>query len=394
MTAVAEVAEVAPAHVTDEETGQRFYPIDGENFWSCSTVVGVIDKSGLTYWAGGLAAAFAFDELPTILTASRIKACERSYRKCKHEWRMPCIPGECRCHVCEGCIRQKMSNLHDVVKRSRAKEGRETHDVVEWWALHDGEWIGYRPEVAPYVEAFKAFVAEYGVRPDDFLWSEAIVVNREHKYAGTTDGILRIHADRTPAAAELVARVMTAEGTPITADEAAAHGYFVTLVIDFKTQDKVREDEKFYADQALQCVGYRRAQTIRIKNTQVEQPMPETDGALLIHLRPDGCTARLVVADDRTFGAFLAALALFTWIDEYGTASVSSRSFPLPKPVKAARPRTKATTAARPTNKATPAKRAAAPAGPARTAAMSLGVFPNSTARPAGAQLTDESIPF
>jgi hypothetical protein len=40
-----------------------------------------------------------------------------------------------------------------------------------------------------------------------------------------------------------------------------------------------------------------------------------------------------VVADDRTFGAFLSVLAFAKWQWEYATASVSTRSFPKPKGV-------------------------------------------------------------
>ena len=32
---------------TDDETGQRFYEIDGENFWSVTTALSIIDKAGL-----------------------------------------------------------------------------------------------------------------------------------------------------------------------------------------------------------------------------------------------------------------------------------------------------------------------------------------------------------
>lgn len=387
-------------HVTDNETGKRFYPIDGENFWSCSTVTGILDKSGLTYWAGGLAAAFAFDELPTILSASMIAPCGRSYAKCKHESYMPHIAGECPCRVCEGCIRKKMANLHDMVKRRRADEGKQTHKVIDWWVKSGGQWIAFDPEVAPYVGAFKVFVAEYGIQPSDFLWTEAIVVNRTHKYAGTTDGILQIHADRTPAAAELVAKLLSkTTGTPITAEQAADQHLIVLVVIDFKTQDKAKEDEAFYPDQALQLVGYRKAETIRLSHTDEESPMPHTDGALLIHLRPDGCTPRLTVSDETTFEAFILALRLFEWVTTCGTASISTRSFPLPKPAKAtkATPRKTAASAADkpPAKRAAPVKRAAAPAArPSSTLRSMAPLATVGSGHPRGAQLTDDDIPF
>lgn len=380
-----------PPHVTDADTGQRYYIVDGEKFWSVSTATDIVNKQGLPRWAAGLAAAFAFDELPTIVTASRRKPCGRTYYKCKHEYRLPHIPGECPCRVCKDCVKKAMVERHNAEKSRRASEGTRTHDVIEWWALNDGQWRDYDDDIAAYVEAFRGFVDEYGLTPDSWEATEAIVINRAEKYAGTTDGLLRIDAGRTKAAAELVARCLTkSTGNAITADQAAEQHLSVLLVIDFKTQDKPAEKEKFYPDQALQLAGYRWAPVIRIKNTTVEEPLPDTDGALLVHLRPDGCTPRLTVADETTYAAFLCALNLFRWVNEFGTASISTRSFPLPKPPAKSGARTKnpaATTT--PGRKRTTTPPAAAPAA-ATADAMRL----TNNGRSLGNQLTDDDIPF
>jgi hypothetical protein len=373
-----------PGSVTDDKTGQRYYPIDGENFWSVSTATGVIDKEGLPRWAASLAAKLAFDELPTILTASRIKPCGRTYYKCKHDWRDG-HTGDCPCRACQVCVTKWLTERHIAESSRRADEGKRTHDVVNWWALH-GEWIGFGDDIAPYVAAFRALIDEYGLTPDSFLLTECIVINRAYKYAGTTDGVIRFHARRTRAAAELVARMLTrATGQQVTAEQAIEQDLYVDLVVDFKTQDKPVEKEKFYPDHALQLVGYRFAPVMRIKNTEVEADFPDTHGAALIHLRPDGCTVRLTVADESTFKAFLLALNLFRWLVESGTASVSVRSFPLPKPAKKAAPRKTAPAGA------TPVK-AARSSAPRRTVAERVGATPYPGR--AGATLTDSDIPF
>ena len=355
----------AAFHVTDEDTGQRFYPIDGENYWSVSTAVGVIDKDALRSWAASLAAKFAFDELPTLLSAAMAKPCGRTWYKCKHDWRDP-HTDLCACRVCENCVRKWLTERHFEHTARRADEGRRTHAVIEWWALH-GEWIGHDDDIAPYVAAAKTLVEEYGLQSADFLLTEAVVINRAHKYAGTTDGVIRFYARRSRAAAELVARALG-----VTVQEAIDRDLHVDLVIDFKTQDKPVEKEKFYPPQALQLAGYRWAPVVRIKNTEIEAPMPDTHGAALIHLRPDGCTVRLTVADETTFEAFLLALKLFQWLVEHGTASVSTRSFPLPKAQPTKSPRR------------TPARKAAS---------QPLGVTADHPL-PVGARLTDQDLPF
>lgn len=396
----ATIAETSP-HVTDEETGQRFYEIDGEKFWSVTTAIGVIGKDRLTFWSAGLAAGFAFDELPTILTSSRIRPCGRTYHRCQHDWRMPHIPGECACRTCEACVRRQMTELHDVTKKRRADEGRRTHAVIEWWAEHDGEWIGFDADIAVYVAAFQAFCAEYGITPDDFLLTERVVINREHKYAGMTDGVLAIYADRTTAAAEVVARLLSKTiGEKIAATEAAEQHLSITVVIDFKTKDKATEDVKFYPEGALQLSGYRFGQVCRLKNLDSEEPMPHTDGAMLIFLCLNGAVPRLTVADESTFEGFLMALGLFRWLHEYGTASVSTRSFPLPKPAgpaKAVKPRAvRKTAAVKPPARAAVAKQlpsVARPVASTRTLPERLGIDGAYSAARSGL-IPEDELPF
>lgn len=64
--------------------------------------------------------------------------------------------------------------------------------------------------------------------------------------------------------------------------------------------------------------------------------MPATDGGMLVQLRPDGFTVRLVVTTEETYrDGFLPALALSNWLIEFGPAAVSSHSFVLPETIAA-----------------------------------------------------------
>jgi len=396
---LAPVQQQPPNSVTDQD-GSRYYLIDGVRLWSVSTATGVIASEGLPPWAAGLAAKTAFAELPMVVTASRIRDCGRTYARCGHDWREP-HTAECRCFECKACVTRWLTDRHRAESGRRADEGRRTHDVIEWWALHDGQWIPFADDIAPYVAAFRAFVQEYGLTPDSFLLTECTVIDRANEYAGTTDGVIRFEGRATPAAAELVARCLTAErgeqGPPVPAAEAAELELAVDLVVDFKTQEKPREKEKFYPDQALQLAGYRWASVLRVRGTEIEQPMLDTHGAALIHLRPDGATVRLTRAGEDTHAAFLLALGLWRWLVEHGTASVSSRSFPLPKPAKAApKPRKaavkKAAPAAPPAATPAPGTRPAATAPFARPAARPLAE--RFSGRSQGALLTDDDIPF
>lgn len=374
-----------PAGSVTGADGRRYYLIGEERFWSVTTALDVAAKAGLLPWAADLAAQHAFLELPTLITASRIKPCGRTWVRCKHEWRERC--DACPCARCRACVTKWLGDRHIAESSRRADEGNAVHKVVGWWALHDGQWTSYDPTIEPYLASFRRFVEAYGLTPDSWLMTEGTVIHRAHQWAGTADGIVRFDATRTDAAADLVARVLYAAGEYRDARYAEdvvravqTDGRTVDLLDDVKTREK--PEPKFYPDQALQTTAYRNAAVVRIKNTDLEQPMPDTHGAVLIQLRPDGCTPRLVVADDEAYEAFLHALGLFRWLTDHGTASVSSRSFPLPKAAPKVRAR-KATASPAGTRPAA-VKKTAAAARPARSLPQ----------RVLGAQLTDDDIPF
>ncbi|MEU8334859.1 hypothetical protein [Micromonospora tulbaghiae] len=333
MTVTAEPGTASVFHgVIEDESDNRWYLIDDLRLISSSTVASVISKEALVRWAANLAAKAAFDELPTVVVSSRVKPCGNTGSRCTgeggHEPTTRC--DRCPCRVCRACVTAWLARRHAEHSARRADEGTRIHDVAEWWALH-GEIKPYDDDIAPYIASFEAWVAEYGLTPDDFLVSEVIVVNRTAGYAGTCDGIVIFHADRSDAAAKLVARV-----TGIPWKQCKKRGLTVTLVIDFKTREG--DEPKFYAPQALQVTGYRHAETLRIKGTDVEVPMIPTDGGLLVQIRPDGVTPRLVMTDDDTFQrGFLPALATAKWVIEDGPRAVSSRTFVMPETIAARR---------------------------------------------------------
>jgi hypothetical protein len=323
----------------DETTGDRWYHFEQYGrLLSVTTAFRSIAKSGLVIWSAQLAAAAAFTELPTVISASRTKPCDKTTSQCRktHDWNTTCE--RCPCGTCRLCVQKWLADRHMAESSRRADEGTRVHDVIEWWSFH-GEYRGYDPDIAPYVEAFKAFVAEYGLAPDSFLMAEATVVNPADRYAGTTDGMLRFHAERTEAAAKLVARVLRARGDygHLKTGKALVRAVirdkrFVDLLVDWKTRERPLKDgesPKFYPENAMQLAGYRMAPIVRIKNTDRFVNMPDTDGALVVQLRPDGATPRLVVADDTTYGAFLAALKLYLWLSEAGSKAIGAYTFPL-----------------------------------------------------------------
>lgn len=368
--------------VTDNETGQRFYPVDGKDFWSVTTALKVISKDGLPPWAAGLAANAAFDELPRIVVASRKKPCGNTWSQCRsgrganaHDWRINC--STCPCRLCQPCVTRWLTERHIATRDRRADEGRRTHDFIESWVVNDGAIAPHKDDIAPFVRAFLAFTNAYGLTPDSWLLAEATVISRAEEYAGTTDGVIRFQARATDDAAKVVAMALQ---KPVSV--CVAEDLFVDLVVDFKTKDDPPEKAvKFYDEVALQLTAYRFAPVVRIKRLDIEEPMPDTHGGMAVQLRPDMAVPRLCVVDEVTHAAFLHALALYRWRVELGTASVSVRSFkvpPEPKPAKATK------------TAAAPVKRAPRKAAPRKQLTVALEDVPEPPDPPGSfAQLSD-----
>jgi hypothetical protein len=315
-----------PFHAVEESDDGRWYIIDGQRLMSVTTAFNAIAKRGLVPWAGKLAAEQAFLDLPTLVMASRRRPCERTRNRCQHD------PGQvcewCPCRECKACVVKWVGDRHLRETARRADEGVRVHDVAEWWAYH-GEIKDHDGDIAGYVKSFGLFVEEYGIEPDDVLLAEALLVNREIGAAGQTDGIIRIHAERTEKAAKTISRLTQvpwkrAQKLKLTAD----------LIIDYKSREN--DDPQFYPENALQLTGYRHFPVVRVKNTDHEEPLQKVDGGMVIQLRPEGYAARLVVCDRFTYeNGFLPALRTYQWLTEYGSASISSHTFVLPETVAA-----------------------------------------------------------
>ncbi|MGX6605600.1 hypothetical protein ACWKSP_26230 [Micromonosporaceae bacterium Da 78-11] len=315
-----------PFHSVEESDDGRWYIIDGQRLMSVTTAFNAIAKRGLVPWSAKLAAELAFLDLPTLVAASRRKPCERTRNRCGHDFEQTCE--RCPCRTCRACVQKWVADRHLRETSRRADEGTRVHDVAEWWSFHS-EIKDHEADVAPYVKSFLSFVEEYGITPDDVLLAEALLVHREIGAAGTTDGIIRFHAERSEAAAKLISRL-----TETPWRKAQKLKMTVDLLIDYKTREG--EGPQLYPEYALQLAGYRHFPVVRIKNSDQEEPLQQVDGGLIVQLRPDGYTARLVVCDEATYRyGFLPALNLYTWLTESGPASISSHTFVLPETVAA-----------------------------------------------------------
>lgn len=172
----------------------------------------------------------------------------------------------------------------------KADIGTAVHQAAEAHVLGK-PWPKPAEDVAPYVEQFHRFIAEF---EPTFELTEASVYNRKEAYAGTLDAIVSI-PNRGRA------------------------------LIDYKTTGK-----GVYPEHALQLAMYRFAEFIGLPDG-TEAPMPEVDGCAVLWLAPDTYELVPVTADETVFTFAKYIREGFRWMEEFSKSVVGQ---PLPVPTK------------------------------------------------------------
>lgn len=179
-------------------------------------------------------------------------------------------------------IRDDRDGAYDFLKRTpwRKKEkaadlGTSIHEATEAYVLGK-PMPPWGPPVKPRMVQFERFLAAYNPSYEEGM-VEATVFNRPEKYAGRLDAIVTIGGRR--------------------------------LVMDTKSGKGI------YPEVGLQLAAYRHAEFIGAPDGS-EAPMPETDGAVALHIRDDGYDLIEVLSDDSIYRAFLYVRECYRFMNE------------------------------------------------------------------------------
>ncbi|MEV7844097.1 hypothetical protein AB0O50_08930 [Streptomyces cyaneofuscatus] len=221
-----------------------------------TSIVAMLPKPFLVWWAARMTAETAVANLPAVTAiAERDEVGAVDY----------------------------LRNAHSRYTKLRARIGSEAHDLFERMAR--GEFVGrVHPDLEPYRDGFAEFldvVRPELVRAEDIAWSDS------HEYAGSFDAILRVRLGE--------------DGKP---DH--ENGTWHLLIVDWKTSKST------YPDVALQMSAYAHADKI-VSPDGTSEPMPEFDGAAVLHITPDGWAFKPVRIDREVFDVFLTLRRVFTW---------------------------------------------------------------------------------
>ena len=158
-----------------------------------------------------------------------------------------------------------MKNAQYRTKRDAGARGSSIHDLAERVAAGEKVEIPKGDPMHYLASGLQEYVRDYAVKPK---LSEVTVYSLKHGYAGTLDAIEEWGDGRT-------------------------------MLIDYKT------GKRPYPEVALQLCAYARADFY--DDGGIEHPLPQIDGAAVIHLSDAGYLVREVDIGDETFKAFRAA---------------------------------------------------------------------------------------
>lgn len=282
--------ETGPANsVTDQESGSRVYihPITQERFTSVTTVLHVVGKDGLPYWAAKTVQEYAQDILPLMVKAARRKLCDTK--------------GDDRCGICRDCVGLELRRAPERLRDEAADRGSRLHEVAEHYVLSGGEILPHGEDVAPLVAQWLAFYAQF--KPE-FDAAEMTVINRTHMVAGTLDSVVRL-GWCPPKYRHLL-------GVPMVGDNKTGKGV--------------------YPEFALQLAAYRHADAVLLPDGR-EIPLPEmADTGVLLHFRPDNYWVRPVDVSRKTFDVFLRVLDFYRWLHDSEESLISRAMYKPPTP--------------------------------------------------------------
>lgn len=266
--------------VTTKTSGRYYIDADGQRYWSVTTQLGDgVPKKALVQWAGNEAAQYVVDalkptfertlallndiNLSTVYLNSdpleedlkrRISLAINTYTTTS------ALPGQLASGD-EALLEEAYNFIRLANIRTRdtaGRDGTKAHDMIEQYILasHEGsswDWSARLKDenknVKQIIARFQDFERDW---EPDWEATELTVYNATEGYAGSLDFIARI----------------------------PALGDGLTLG-DFKSGRGV------FPETALQMAAYRHAETASVAGNKATVPMPQTERAIVVHMRPD-----------------------------------------------------------------------------------------------------------
>lgn len=252
---------------------------DDSRYWSVTTLIGVLDKPALTYWAAEEAAKCAVAHVDTWKSIEQASGTAEAIK-----W----ISGA-RFRPPKG-------------QRTAADLGTAIHAACEEYVLS-----GIKPavdaEVQPYLDRYDEWLQLF---QPEILGSEVTVFSDSYGYAGTCDGFMAI--DGVPLIFDLktARKPYTKQGKPTPAYPEVALQLAAYRHADFAAVWRPRRFE----------VARRRYYAVGPTERAMAIEVPKVDGGLAIKITSEHCIAYPVQCDEPVFDAFLWCVETARWTFE------------------------------------------------------------------------------
>ena len=260
---------------------------DDLRFYSVTTLIGVLDRPALLYWAAEQSALAAVK-----------------------------VAGSLAQRVAEEGEAEVVKWLRDARfrpekdKRSATELGTAVHDAVEHYAL-----TGTRPdvddEVAPFLDRFDEWAQLW---QPEYVAAEAAVYNKTYGYAGTLDAIAVIDGQQVLMDYKTSKRSIGSDGKPTGPYPEAALQLAAYRHAEIMAVWKARRFEKFR----------RRYYLLNRDEEAIAVPMPKLDGSVVLHITPEHADLYPVRTDDAVFEKFLHTIEVFDWVQDLAKHVIGS----------------------------------------------------------------------
>lgn len=294
--------------------GNRLWAWSGtgviEEFYSVTTMIGGGIPKHLQAWYARLVAELAYTDVER-LGKRALRRWTSEGKRYLAEQREAGMKLERADETPRGLALRWLKGEPERFRDLRADEGEDIHDAAEALVLEHaregarlyaatGELPVYPDEIAPRMTSFVRFLRDYG---PVYLATEARIYNRTRSYAGKGDAFLKVKVpdDWRPDPATGIRWPLIEPG-------------WLRLAVDYKSGRAI------YHEVAIQTAAYRNGEFIGHPDGRTELPVPATDGAAVLHLRPRDYRFDLLRSDDRPFRVFLFAREIFAWVSQEARA--------------------------------------------------------------------------
>ena len=269
--------------------------------WSVTTIIGVIDKPALLYWAAEEAAKLAVSSMKSLPIRVEEEGEAAVIKWLRDARRRP--PKDRLSSADLGTV------FHDTAQEYALTGRRPDRGEIEALIRSKGgpDFTGIAAEadtIDGFLDRFDGWLQRF---TPAYQATEVAVYHPDYGYAGTADGFLTIDGFRAIIDYKTSRQAHNSRGKPRTPYpeqvglQLAAYRYATHAAVW-----RPRRTEKFR----------RRYYLLSPFEQEMAQPVPEVDGGLVIHVTPEACEAFPVRCDEEVHRAFLHTLETYRWVNE------------------------------------------------------------------------------